>query len=43
MGDVLESIILLSLNNSYYMIIPKQSQKQFIPTLFSSLPISVLS
>jgi hypothetical protein len=43
MGDVLESIVLLSLNNSYCMIIPRQFQKQFVPTLFSSLPISLLS
>lgn len=43
MGDVLESIILLSLNNFLLYDCPRQFQKQFVPTLFSSLPTSLLS
>jgi len=43
MGEVLETIILLSLNNFLLYDHPRQFQKQFELTLFSSLPISLLS
>jgi hypothetical protein len=47
MGDLLESIVWSSLNNSknnlYLMVIPKKNLKQFIPTLLIFNPNYLIS